>query len=172
MARHRGEAFQSELNLAWGYYLDWQYARIEDPVGGQGAQRPADYLALLPNGVALLAEAKSTAKPSLPARNIKPHQLEALRLAERLGHRAYLLINFRNWPKVNVAYAVPISDALAMLEDTERKSIPLAWCEENALHLPRVTLMVPGQDGEPKKHKAWDLRPLVDACLFPPVDAL
>ena len=165
MARQRGQAFEGELNLAWGYYLDWQYTRIEDPAGGIGAKRASDYLALLPNGVALLAEAKSTQQPSLPKRNIKDHQLEALQMAERLGHKAYILINFRHWPKVNRAFAVSITDALTMLEDMDRKSIPLEWCEENAILLPRVDLWVPGEDGELKKHKSWDLMPLVDACL-------
>jgi Holliday junction resolvase len=169
MARHRGEAFQRELNRSWDYYLEWHYSRVEDPAGGVGAKRPADYLALLPSGVALLAEAKSTVKSALPERNIKPHQIEALLMAERLGHRAYLLINFRDYPRINLAFAVGISDAIGMLRDLGRKSIPLKWCQEHAIALPRVSLEIETGEGKIQKQKAWDLRPLLDVCLHGPI---
>lgn len=159
-AQQRGKAFEHELSLSLLQLSPWPEPRMRDPVGGVGAEQPADYLTLLP-GRALVIEAKSTIKPSWPLRNIHAHQVEGLRIAYELGHLAFLLINFRRPPEWNRCFAVGYVLLKGFMEEGTRASIPIEWCETHAVEIPRCDVWRTTEAGKAKKQKGWDLTPLL-----------
>jgi hypothetical protein len=165
MAQQRGKAFEKELSASFTTFCTWPEFRMRDPVGGVGAEQPADYCGLLP-GVGLVLEAKSTAQNAWPLRNLKPHQLDALRIADEMNHAAYVALNFRRPPEHNRCFAIPYLLLQRFIDEGTRASIPMEWCETWALELHRVDLPGVKQDGEAKKTKGWGLDELVAECLI------
>lgn len=74
-------------------------------------------------------ELKSCLGKSLPFGNIKEHQLEELYKSSLVGVEALFIVNFR---EVNETFRVPVVTLRAFINQTERKSIPLAWFREFA----------------------------------------
>jgi recombination protein U len=84
-------------------------------------------------------ELKSTILMSLPFGNIKDHQLEELYQSSLKGVEALFIVNFR---KVNETYRVSAVALQAFIDQTDRKSIPLAWFKECAILIPQSLIRV------------------------------
>lgn len=86
-----------------------------------------DFIGFGPGGQGIAFDAKSTEEKSLPLKTIirRIHQLEFLYAAEKLGAKAFYLVEFKNEGKV---FILPLSQITAAIERHRaggRASIPL-----------------------------------------------
>jgi len=84
-------------------------------------------------------ELKSTLGKSLPFGNIKDHQLEGLYKSSLKGVEALFIVNFR---ELNETYRVPAVALQAFINETDRKSIPIAWFRECAILIKQSLIRV------------------------------
>lgn len=89
----------------------------------------ADFL-LVKRDKVLFLELKSVKDKRLPLTNIRISQLNGLSEINHKNIKAYFVVNFRSESKT---YAITPKQILGFLENEERKSIPLAWFEENGI---------------------------------------
>lgn len=110
-------------------------------------------------------EVKKIKTKSFPFKNITEHQIESLLTFSKLlkRNRSFVLINYRNGKKkanekINKAYLIDIVDFINIKESTEKKSLPMEWCENNAVPLKRMRF---------EKGYGWDLSLLLEPDLIP-----
>jgi recombination protein U len=84
-------------------------------------------------------ELKSTLGKSLPFGNIKDHQLEGLYKSSLKGVEALFIVNFRD---INETYRVSVVALQAFINETDRKSIPIAWFRECAILIKQSLIRV------------------------------
>ncbi|MCK4246991.1 MAG: Holliday junction resolvase RecU [Methanomicrobia archaeon] len=108
-------------------------------------------------------EVKKIKTKSFPFKNITDHQIESLFMFSNLlkRNRSFVLINYRNGKrkvneKINEAYIIDILDFINIKESTEKKSLPMEWCEHNAISLKRMRF---------EKGYGWDLSLLLESDL-------
>ena len=88
--------------------------------------------------VIFLLELKNTKGSSLPFSNIRENQLQQLnRVGGLKGVVAGVVINFSSKEK---CYFLDIKDVMSFIESSDRKSIPLSYCEEKGFSVPMKKL--------------------------------
>lgn len=98
-----------------------------------------------------LLELKTHTGKSLPLTAIRENQVKELSKASRFeGVTAGLLINFRD---VGRTFFVNIVDIENFIKYEPRKSIPIAWCEQEGLEIIGRKVKV---------NYVWDLAPLIN----------
>ena len=81
-----------------------------------------DYIGILPNGKAIVFEAKTTAnKTSFPLSNIKDYQYDLIDEIQNYANNVFFIIEFR---ELNEIYLVSGEEVEKFKENNERKSIP------------------------------------------------
>ena len=81
-----------------------------------------DYIGILPNGEAIVFEAKTTAnKTSFPLSNIKDYQYDLINEIQNYVNNVFFIIEFR---ELNEVYLVSGNAILDFKENNIRKSIP------------------------------------------------
>jgi len=85
---------------------------------------------IMTKDILYLMELKSHKGTSLPLSCIRKNQIEGMKKIEHPRIRAIFIINFRDKEKT---YAIDAKQLGIFIETTERKSIPIAWCEENGI---------------------------------------
>jgi len=81
-----------------------------------------DYIGILPNGKAIVFEAKTTAnKTSFPLSNIKDYQYDLIDEISQYVNNVFFIIEFR---ELNEVYLVEGQKIKEFKENNERKSIP------------------------------------------------
>ena len=123
--------FQSAAHAAWSHGFDNVGAsetscpRCSQQLGRQDPKRPADRIACYA-GLSVLVECKETGKPSLPLKNVKPHQERHLQSHLTAGGVSLLVVR-QNIPRAPRAWIILWEDWPALLEGLAgRVSIPLA----------------------------------------------
>ena len=86
-----------------------------------------DYIMVLPNGLAVIVEAKSSKDTSFPLKNIKDHQFDYAIEVSYFTKHCYYLIYMKKYNEVFLANA---SDIEYFRQTQERKSIPYSWFEQ------------------------------------------
>ena len=142
--RNLGKSFERLIEAANRQYLITGMAAIEKQeiatklINGKmiySKQGPPDFMGIVRGGRGIAFDAKSTTGKSLPLKNLldRRHQLEFLRLFEKLGGHAFYLVEFA---AVNRVFMLPIGQALQAVKEAEtggRKSIPISDFEFEAL---------------------------------------
>ncbi len=110
-------------------------------------------------------EVKKVKTKSFPFKNITEHQIESLLKFSNLlkKNRSFVFINYRNGKrkieeKINKAYMIEIEDFIKIKESINKKSIPMDWCEKNAIPLKRMKF---------EKGYGWDLSFLLESNILP-----
>lgn len=86
-----------------------------------------------------LLELKNTEVPSLPFANIRGNQLDGLTNINHFRIKCYFVVCFRKKERCFFAAADKVKE---FIENTDRKSIPLAWFEENAIEVEMTKVRV------------------------------
>lgn len=86
-----------------------------------------------------LLELKNTEVSSLPFANIKGNQLDGLTNVEHEKIKCYFVVCFRKKEKCFFAEAKKLKE---FIDNTERKSIPLSWFEENSIEVEMTKVRV------------------------------
>lgn len=129
---NHGKRFEEDFRTS--VPADVYYQRLkDDAMGFKGIQNECDYI-VYNEGTLYLLELKSTKnKTSIPVSNITDYQLESLITRGQMdGIVAGFLINFRE-VKGNPTYYIDAIELQNYLQKTQRKSIPLAYFEENCV---------------------------------------
>lgn len=79
-----------------------------------------------------LLELKSHKGSSIPINCIRENQLKQMSEIEKSNIAAYFIFNFRDKEKT---YAIKAKEVKSYVEGTQRKSIPISWCEENGIEI-------------------------------------
>lgn len=123
--------FRSAAHAAWSHGFDNVGAsetscpRCSQPLRRQDPKRPADRIACYA-GLSVLVECKETGKPSLPLKNVKPHQERHLQSHLTAGGVSLLVVR-QNIPRSPRAWIILWEDWPALLAGLAgRVSIPLA----------------------------------------------
>lgn len=80
----------------------------------------------------ILLELKTHAGVSIPFNCIRKNQIEEMSKIEHPKIKAYFILNFRDNEKT---YAVSAKELREYIENSNRKSIPISWCEENGIEI-------------------------------------
>jgi len=125
---------------------------------------PYDFL-ILSEKCNYAIEVKKIKTKSFPFKNITVHQIESLLAFSKLlkRNKSFVLINFRNGKKkanekINKAYMIGIDNFIKVKNSTEKKSMPMEWCENNAIPLKRMRF---------EKGYGWDLSFLLESDFLP-----
>lgn len=79
-----------------------------------------------------ILELKSHKGTSIPFSCIRKNQIEEMSKIEHKRIKAYFVFNFRDKEKT---YAVKSHKVKVYMQLSERKSIPIKWCEENGIEI-------------------------------------
>lgn len=86
----------------------------------------------------VMFDAKQVSRMNFPLSDLPEHQLETLRVAERCGAIAGLMIHFTSYGRTFFLSAEYVDGvATQMLVKGGKKSISLAECEENGIEIPK-----------------------------------
>lgn len=80
-------------------------------------------------GKMIAFDAKETKQKSLPFANIKAHQIEYLQNVKKHGGHAFFVVRF---DFCNEIYTIDVDDVVALMERSERKSIPHSYFRDMA----------------------------------------
>jgi recombination protein U len=150
MAKNPGKKFEEDFVKSIPDRCD--ITRLKDAAGWSNAtnvrftsKNPCDFIVWSERefgegeGVVYKLELKSTLGKSLPFGNIKQHQLDSLEDSEMKGVWAGFIVNFRD---TSQTFRILASDVSSFMSRTDRKSIPIAWFEENAILIKQSLIRV------------------------------
>lgn len=80
----------------------------------------------------ILLELKSHKGSSIPFSCIRKNQIEEMTKIEHSKIKSYFLLNFRDSEKT---YAILAIDLKNYMENSNRKSVPISWCEEHGVEI-------------------------------------
>ncbi len=80
----------------------------------------------------ILLELKSHKGSSIPFSCIRKNQIEEMTKIEHSKIKSYFLLNFRDSENT---YAVLATVLKKYIENSNRKSVPISWCEENGVKI-------------------------------------
>lgn len=95
------------------------------------AHNICDFMIMAKDNLVLL-ELKSHAGASIPFSCIRKNQIEEMSKIEHPKIKTYFVLNFRDSEKT---YAVSAKDLKEYIENSNRKSIPISWSEENGIEI-------------------------------------
>ena len=138
MAVNYGKRFEEDIKRSVPENC-WIY-RLRDSSGAwKGGEHTrftpsniCDYIIMADKKMFLL-ELKSHTGASIPFSCIRPTQIEEMSKIEHDDIEAYFLLNYRD---IERTYAIKAKDLKAYMESTDRKSIPIKWCINNAIEVP------------------------------------
>lgn len=96
------------------------------------AKNICDCMVMSSKGILYLLELKNTLGSSLPFSNIKANQINGLAEINHKFIKTYFVICFRTKEKCYMVEAQKIKD---FIDNTDRKSIPLSWCDNNGIEI-------------------------------------
>lgn len=118
----------------------WLY-RFKDGTGNFGgtknenvrfqATNICDFITMTDEYLFLL-ELKSHKGSSIPFSCIRKNQIEEMSKIDHKKIKTYFIFNFREKEKT---YGIEAKKLKEYMKNTDRKSIPLAWCEENGIYI-------------------------------------
>lgn len=139
MVRNAGKVFEECFKKSVPEQC-WMY-RLRDSSGawGQGENTRftpsniCDFMVM--SGFNLyLFELKSHKGASIPFNIIRANQLSKLSSIKHENIKAYFIFNFRELEKT---YAIKAQDLAEYVDKSNRKSIPVKWCEEVGILIPQ-----------------------------------
>ena len=127
--KNNGHVFEQEFKNSVPIYMYSKKLKVSG-MNYKGGGNECDYLVYSKPNL-FLFELKSHKGKSLPFEKIRENQLIGLSNYSRLdGVVSGVIINFRDYEKT---LYIPIRDLIVFMSTTERKSIPIEWCEEHGV---------------------------------------
>jgi len=90
-----------------------------------------DFLAMTLNNLFLL-ELKTHAGTSIPFKCIRKNQIDDMSKINHKKVKPYFILNYRD---INRTFAIEAKELKEFMTSSDRKSIPLKWCEENGIEI-------------------------------------
>ena len=150
MAKNPGKKFEEDFVKSIPDRCD--VTRLKDAGGWSNAtnmrftsSNPCDFIIWsklykgILDGIMHKLELKSTQLKSLPFSNIKEHQLDELYKSYIKGVDSLFIVNFRD---TNETFRVGVCPLQAFINNTDRKSIPIAWFRDNAILIEQSLIRV------------------------------
>ncbi len=140
MASNSGKAFEQDLKNSVPEWC-WIYRFKDGTANFNGkknenvrfqANNICDFMVMGSKQLFLL-ELKTHGGVSIPFDCIRKNQIEEMAKVNHESIEAYFILNFRDLEKT---YAVKAKVLKEYMESSERKSIPLLWCEKNSIEIP------------------------------------
>ena len=140
MAQSEGKRFEEDFHKSIPY--DYWFYRFKDNAssfsGGENTRFTTSNICdceVMADKYLFLIELKSHLGVSIPFTCIRNNQIEEMSKIEHNRIKPYFIFNFRDKEKTYAIYAKKIK---MFIELGERKSIPIAWCEENGIEIESI----------------------------------
>lgn len=139
MAQNKGKIFEEDFKKSVPF--EYFFYRFKDGTGNFNGQKNDNVrfqaknmcdCEVMAEDHLFLLELKSHLGNSVGFNCIRKNQIEEMSKVDHKKIRAYFIFNFRDKEKT---YAVDAKQLKNFMETTERKSIPISWCEENGIEI-------------------------------------